>query len=93
MNEYRASKFRFVEDKIVANTIYVIFLFLLPIVNLYFLLQSRDEVLNSFNENKEIICNVGSTKIDVSKKDNWIYEDYHFIKGDSKIITTKCEEK
>ena len=27
MNENRASKFRFVEDKIVANTIYVIFLF------------------------------------------------------------------
>ena len=93
MNEYRASKFRFVEDKITANITYVIFLFLLPIVNLYFLLQTRDEVLNSFNENKEIICNVGSTKIDVSKKDNWIYEDYYFIKADSKIITTKCEEK
>ena len=93
MNEYRASKFRFVEDKIVANTIYIIFLFLLPIVNLYFLLQSRDEVLNSFNANKEIICNVGSTKIDVSKKDNWIYEDYYFIKGESNIVTTKCEVK
>ena len=93
MNEYRASKFRFVEDKIVANTIYVIFLFLLPIVNLYFLLQSRDEVLNSFNSNKEIICKVGSTKINVSKKDNWIYEDYYFVKGETKIVTTKCEEK
>ena len=93
MNEYRASKFRFVEDKIVANTIYVIFLFLLPIVNLYFLLQSRDEVLNSFNANKEIICKVGFTKIDVSKKDNWIYEDYYFVKGESNIVTTKCEVK
>ena len=93
MNEYRASKFRFIEDKIVANTIYVIFLFLLPIVNLYFLLQSRDEVLNSFNSNKEIICKVGSTKIYVSKKDNWIYEDYYFIKDETKIVTTKCEEK
>lgn len=93
MNENRASKFRFVEDKIVANTIYVIFLFLLPIVNLYFLLQSRDEVLNSFNSNKEVICKVGSTKINVSKKDNWIYEDYYFVKGETKIVTTKCEEK
>ena len=93
MNENRASKFRFVEDKIVANTIYVIFLFLLPILNLYFLLQSRDEVLNSFNAKKEIICKVGSTKIDVSKKDNWIYEDYYFIKGESNIVTTKCEVK
>ena len=93
MNENRASKFRLVEDKITANIIYVIFLFLLPIVNLYFLLQTRDEVLNSFNSNKEIICKVGSTKINVSKKDNWTYEDYTFIKGKTKIVTTKCEEK
>ena len=93
MNEYRASRLRFIEDKIVANTIYVIFLFLLPIVNLYFLLQSRDEVLNSFNVNKEVICKVGSTKINVSKKDNWIYEDYYFVKDETKIVTTKCEEK
>lgn len=93
MNENRASKFRLVEDKLVANTIYVIFLFLFPIVNLYFLLQTRDEVLNSFNLNKEIICKVGSTKINVSKKDNWIYEDYYFVKGESNIVTTKCEVK
>ena len=93
MNEYRASRLRFIEDKIVANTIYVIFLFLLPIVNLYFLLQSRDEVLNSFNVNKEVICKVGSTKINVSKKDNWIYEEYYFVKDETKIVTTKCEEK
>lgn len=93
MNEYRASKFRFVEDKITANIIYIIFLFIMPIIALYFSLQSRDEVLNSFNSNKEIICKVGSTKIDVSKKDNWIYEDYYFIKGESNIVTTKCEVK
>ena len=93
MTEKRATKYRYVKEKVESHFLYVLFLFLLPIVNLYFLLQSRDEVLNSFNANKEIICNVGSTKIDVSKKDNWIYEDYYFIKGDSKIITTKCEEK
>ena len=93
MNEYRASKLRFIEDKITANIIYIIFLFIIPILVLYFSLQTRDEVLNSFNSNKELICKVGSLKIDVSKKDNWIYEDYYFIKGDSKIITTKCEEK
>ena len=93
MNEYRASRLRFIEDKITANIIYIIFLFIMPIIALYFSLQSRDEVLNSFNSNKELICKVGSLKINVSKKDNWIYEDYYFIKGDSKIITTKCEVK
>ena len=93
MNEYRASRLRFIEDKIIANIIYLGFLFIVPIIALYFSLQTRDEVLNSFNANKEIICKVGSTKIDVSKKDNWIYEDYYFVKGESNIVTTKCEVK
>ena len=93
MNEYRASRLRFIEDKITANIIYIIFLFIMPIIALYFSLQTRDEVLNSFNSNKELICKVGSLKIDVSKKDNWIYEDYYFIKDETKIVTTKCEEK
>ena len=93
MNEYRASRLRFIEDKIIANIIYLGFLFIVPIIALYFSLQTRDEVLNSFNANKEIICNVGSTKIDVSKKDNWIYENYYFVKGESNIVTTKCEVK
>ena len=93
MNEYRASRFRFIEDKIIANIIYLGFLFIVPIIALYFSLQTRDEVLNSFNANKEVICKVGSTKINVSKKDNWIYEDYYFIKDETKIVTTKCEEK
>ena len=73
--------------------IYIVFLFIIPIIALYFSLQTRDEVLNSFNANKDLICKVGSTKINVSKKDNWIYEDYYFIKDEIKIVTTKCEEK
>ena len=93
MNEYRASRLRFIEDKIIANIIYLGFLFIVPIIALYFSLQTRDEVLNSFNANKEVICKVGSTKINVSKKDNWIYEDYYFVKGESNIVTTKCEVK
>ena len=93
MNEYRASKLRFIEDKITVNIIYIVFLFIIPIIALYFSLQTRDEVLNSFNANKDLICKVGSTKINVSKKDNWIYEDYYFVKGESNIVTTKCEVK
>ena len=93
MNEYRASRLRFIEDKIIANIIYIGFLFIVPIIALYFSLQTRDEVLNSFNSNKDLICKVGSLKINVSKKDNWIYEDYYFIKDETKIVTTKCEVK
>ena len=93
MSPYRASRYRFIEEKIESNILVIALLFFLPIIYLYFYLQDRNEILNSFNKNKELICIVGNIKIDVSKKDNWIYENYYFIKGDSKIVTTKCEEK
>ena len=93
MSPYRASRYRFIEEKIESNILVIALLFFLPIIYLYFYLQDRNEILNSFNKNKELICVVNNIKIDVSKKDNWIYENYYFIKGDSKIVTTKCEEK
>ena len=93
MSPYRASRYRFIEEKIERNVLVIALLFFLPIIYLYFYLQDRNEILNSFNKNKELICIVGNIKIDVSKKDNWIYEDYYFLKGNSKIVTTKCEEK
>ena len=93
MSPYRASRYRFIEEKIESNILVIALLFFLPIIYLYFYLQDRNEILNSFNKNKELICIVGNIKIDVSKKDNWIYEDYYFLKGNSKIVTTKCEEK
>ena len=93
MTEKRAVKYRYVKEKVESSFFYVLFLIVCPIIFLYFHLQDRNNILNSFNSNKELICKVASTKINISKQDNWIYEDYYFIKGDSKIITTKCEEK
>ena len=94
MNQnHRASKQRFVEEKIRLKMIYLLFLFIMPLIAIYFHIQTRDDILNSFNADKELVCKVGNLKINVSKKDNWIYEDYYFIKGDSKIVTTKCEDK
>jgi hypothetical protein len=93
MTEKRAVKYRYVKEKVESSFYYVLFLIVCPLIFLYFHLQDRDNILISFNANKELICKVQSTKINVSKKDNWIYENYYFIKGDSKIITTKCEEK
>ena len=93
MSPYRASRYRFIEKKIESNILVIALLFFLPIIYLYFYLQDRNEILNSFDKNKELICVVNNIKIDVSKKDNWIYEDYYLLKGNSKIVTTKCEEK
>ena len=93
MTEKRTVKYRYVKEKVESHFLYVLFLIVCPIIFLYFHLEDRDNILNSFNSNKELICKVQATKINVSKKDNWIYEDYYFVKGDSKIITTKCEEK
>ena len=93
MSPYRASRYRFIEEKIKSNILVISLLFFIPIIYLYFYLQDRNEILNSFDKNKELICVVNNIKIDVSKKDNWIYEDYYFLKGNSKIVTTKCEEK
>ena len=93
MTEKRAIKYRYVKEKVESSFFYVLFLIVCPIIFLYFHLQDRDNILNSFNSNKELICKVGSLKIDVSKKDNWIYEDYYFVKGESNIVTTKCEVK
>ena len=78
MTEKRAIKDRYAKEKVESSFYYVLFLNFCPIIFLYFHLQDRDNILISFNSNKELICKVQSTKINVSKKDNWIYEDYYF---------------
>ena len=52
MNQnHRASKQRFIEEKIRLKMIYLLFLFIMPLIAIYLHIQTRDEVLNSFNEN------------------------------------------
>lgn len=93
MNENRAIKYKYVEEKIRIKIIYLPFLFVMPILALYFHIEKREEILDSFNTNKKLICKVGNINIDISKDDSWKYEDYYFIKNLTKIVTTKCEVK
>ena len=63
MTEKQATKYRYVKEKVESSFYYVLFLIICPIIFLYFHLQDRDNILNSFNSNKELVCKVASTKI------------------------------
>ncbi|WP_420061032.1 hypothetical protein ACOAK2_11770 (plasmid) [Aliarcobacter butzleri] len=52
----------------------------LPFIVLYFHLNERANLIDDFNNNKELICNMGSLKIDVSKADNWSVDKNSFLK-------------
>ena len=67
--------------------------FLLPFIILYFHLNERANLIDDFNNNKELICNMSSLKIDVSKADNWSVDKNSFFKGSTSIPVTKCEIK
>ena len=67
--------------------------FLLPLIVLYFHLNERANLIDDFNKNKELICNMSSLKIDVSKADNWSVDKNSFLKGSTSIPVTKCEIK
>ena len=65
--------------------------FLLPFIVLYFHLNERANLIDDFNNNRELICNMSSLKIDVSKADNWSVDKNSFFKGSTSIPVTKCE--
>lgn len=71
----------------------ILVIFLFPLVALYFHLNERANVIDDFNNNKELICNMSSLKIDVSKADNWSVDKNSFFKGSTSIPVTKCEIK
>ena len=62
-------------------------------VMVYALFFSDEYEYFDFNKNKELICNMSSLKIDVSKADNWSVDKNSFLKGSTSIPVTKCEIK
>lgn len=93
MNKNRLKKFQITNEKIRFQFFYLLFIISIPVFILTEHLNDRENILNSFNDNKELICIINEVKINVSKKDNWIYKKPHFIKGDSEIVTTRCSLK
>ena len=93
MNEKRLKKYEYLSSKIRTQFFIILVIFLFPLVALYFHLNERPNVIDDFNNNKELICNMSSLKIDVSKADNWSVDKNSFFKGSTNISVTKCEIK
>ena len=93
MTEKREKMFRFTEEKIRNQFLFLLLIFLLPFIGVYFDWQDKKEIVNDFNSNKKLVCTVSKNKIDVLKEDSWIYEDNYFIKDDLKILFSNCNIK
>ena len=93
MNEKRLKKYEYLSSKIRTQFFIILVIFLFPLVALYFHLNERANLIDDFNKNKELICNMSSLKIDVSKADNWSVYKNSFFKGSTSIPVTKCEIK
>lgn len=93
MTEKREKMFRFTEQKVKNQFLFLLFIFLLPFIGVYFDWSDKKEIVNDFNSNKKLVCTVSKNKIDVLKEDSWIYEDNYFIKDDLKILFSNCRIK
>ena len=93
MNEKRLKKYEYLSSKIRTQFFIILVILLFPLIVLYFHLNERANIIDNFNNNKELICNYKSLKIDVSKADNWSVDKNSFFKGSTSIPVTKCEIK
>jgi hypothetical protein len=93
MTEKREKMFRFTEEKIRNQFLFLLLIFLLPFIGVYFDWKDKKEIVDDFNSNKKLVCTVSKNKIDVQKENNWIYEDNYFIKNDLKILFSNCSIK
>ena len=93
MNEKRLKKYEYLSSKIRTQFFIILVIFLLPFIVLYFHLNERANLIDDFNNNKELICNMSSLKIDVSKADNWSVDKNSFFKGSNTKKKKKCAIK
>ena len=93
MNEKRRTKYFIVNTKVEIEFFIIIIIALIPIALLYFHLNSRNEIINDFNNNKILTCKTRELILEVSKVDNYILDGYYFLKGKTKLPVSKCEVK
>ena len=93
MNEKRRTKYFIVNTKVEIEFFIIIIIALIPIALLYFHLNSRNEIINDFNNNKILTCTTRELILEISKEDNYVLNDYYFLKGKTKVPVSKCEVK
>ena len=93
MNEKRRTKYFIVNTKVELEFFIIFIIALIPIALLYFHLNSWDEIINDFNNNKILTCKTRELILEVSKEDNYILDGYYFLKGKTKLPVSKCEVK
>ena len=93
MNKKRRTKYFIVNTKVEIEFFIIIIIALIPIALLYFHLNSRNEIINDFNNNKILTCTTRELILEVSKEDNYILDGYYFLKGKTKLPVSKCEVK
>jgi hypothetical protein len=93
MNDKRIKIYQITKDKLENQLIYTLFIFAIPFLALLGYLNDKEDIVNAFNANKELICTSKDIKVNLLKNDNWLYEESYFIKDDSKILFSKCKIK
>ena len=90
MIEKRRIKYFIVNTRVQLEFFIIIIIALIPIVFLYFHLNSRDEIINDFNDNKILTCKTRELILEVSKEDKYSVDGYYFLKGKTKLPVSKC---
>lgn len=58
MTEKREKMFRFTEEKIRNQFLFLLLIFLLPFIGVYSDWNDKKEIVNDFNSNKKLVCTV-----------------------------------
>ncbi len=93
MFEKRLKEYETTNDKVISRFFLINLIVFIPIVYLYYHLNSRDEIINDFNSNKTLTCKTRELILEVSKEDKYSVEGYYFLKGKTKIPVSKCTLK
>ena len=69
MFEKRLKEYETTNDKVISRFFLINLIVFIPIVYLYYHLNSRDEIINDFNSNKTLTCKTRELILEVSREE------------------------